>query len=174
MRVVAWLPAATGLRLAPDGRITAAHRYKYLFLVPSHLSSSSFTLSPTATPSPTLGLSLTLILTAPHHHPHHPSHPHSHSHVPSSPHLHTVLAVPEPAAPCHRTCDSMEPVAPSHRKLGFQWDSSCRFCNDMQHHAFRTKIRSELNATCNFESFGSMEFCSQQRVPTSQSSMFSF
>jgi hypothetical protein len=25
----------------------------------------------------------------------------------------------------------MDPVAPSHRKLGFQWDSSCRFCNDI-------------------------------------------
>jgi hypothetical protein len=164
MRVVAWLPAATGLRLAPDGRITAAHRYKYLFLVPSHLSSSSFTLSPTAIPSPNLGLSLTSILTALHHHHlfRHPHHlPHSHSDFTPSLHLHMVLAVPEPVAPCHR-------------KLGLQWDSSCRFCNGMQHHVFRTEIKSELNATCNFKSFGSMEFCSQQRVPTSQSSMFSF
>ena len=85
------MPAATILRLAPDGRITAAHRYKYLFLALSRLSSSYFTLSPTAIPSPTLGLSLTSILTASHHHLLHIIIiSHSHSHFPSS-HLHLIF-----------------------------------------------------------------------------------
>jgi hypothetical protein len=56
----------------------------------------------------------------PSHHHHHLSLSLSLPIFTSSPHLHTVLAVPEPVAPCHRTCDSMDPVAPSHRKLGLR------------------------------------------------------
>ena len=101
----------------PDGRITPPHRYKYLFLAPLHFSSSS--LLPQTRSNRTTVSNIANPL----------QHLVNHHLLTITPTLTSFLSFI-----FTRSLQSRNQLHLATAQ-GFQWDSSCRFCNDMVHHA---------------------------------------